>query len=418
MTERLLQYIWQFGYFNKSVLQTQIGEPLQIVFPGKLNTNQGPDFIDARIKIGDTLFAGSVELHLKTSQWGVHGHQHDANYKNVVLHVVYEDDIKQNELPVLELQPLVSKVLLERYSFLMNAGSPISCASSLAEVKSITWTSWKERLLVERLTRKSQNILKRLEESGGHWEETFWWTLARNFGMKVNGDAFEAIAKSVPVTLLAKHKHQVHQLEALLFGQAGLLQKDFEEDYPKMLKREYLFLQKKHGLKPVALPVHFLRMRPVNFPTVRLAQLAVLIQASAHLFSKILELEKASQIKNLFSLTANDYWHYHYRFDEASGFRKKKLGEDAINNLIINTVVPVVFAYGLYHNHQTYKSKAVQWLEEIGAEQNAITKSFAALNIANKTAYDSQALIELKNEYCSAKRCLHCSVGNAILKNT
>jgi hypothetical protein len=300
----------------------------------------------------------------------------------------------------------------------MNTSSFISCASSINSIKEITWVSWKERLLVERLTRKSKAVLQMLDESKGHWEEVFWWLLARNFGMKVNNDAFEAVAKTLPVTLLAKHKSQIHQLEGLLFGQAGLLSGNFEEAYPQLLQREYLFLQKKYNLTPSLLPVHFLRMRPANFPTIRLAQLAALIQNAAHLFSKVLELDSSAELKALFSVTANDYWHYHYRFDEASDYKPKRLGEDAVNNILINTVVPAVFAYGLFHKVENYQEKALHLLEEVSSEQNTITKGFAALNIANKTAYDSQALIELKNEYCSHKRCLQCSVGNAILKTS
>lgn len=418
MTEKLLQYIWQFGYFNKSNLVTTAGEPVQIISAGKINTHQGPDFSDARIRIGNTLFAGTVELHVKTTQWNQHQHQLDDNYRNVILHVVYDNDSNiENGIPVLELQPLISNVLLSRYEALMYSASFIPCSLSISTVKSITWISWKERLLIERLARKSEIVLKLFEESNHHWEETFWWMLARNFGIKVNTEAFEALAKSITVNLLAKHKTQIHQLEALLFGQAGLLNEEYKEDYPKLLKREYQFLKKKYGLQPICIPVHFLRMRPVNFPTVRLAQLAALVQASAHLFSKILETEKAAELKSLFSVTGNDYWHYHYRFDEAAAFKKKKLGDDMISNIIINTIVPVLFAYGKYHNEEKYKLKALSWLEEITAENNSITKGFVQLKIANKTAYDSQALIELKNEYCSNKRCLQCSVGNAILKS-
>jgi len=418
MSEKLLQFIWQFQYFNKTHLSTAAGEKLELIHPGKLNSNQGPDFTDARIKIGNTIFAGSVELHLKTSQWYMHGHQSDANYKNVILHVVYENDKVENHLPLLVLEPLISNILLNRYTGLMNSPSFIPCASSIAEVKELIWMSWKERLLAERLTRKSKIVEQFLEKNNYHWEETFWWMLARNFGMKVNAEAFEAMAHSLSVNLLAKHKSQIHQLEALLFGQAGLLNEDFKEDYPAMLKKEYNFLKKKYALQPVAVPVHFLRMRPTNFPSVRLAQLAMLIQNSAHLFSKILGTEKVSEIRSLFNVTANDYWHYHYRFDEISEFRKKNLGEVMINNIIINTIVPLVFAYGIYHNEVKYKDKALKWLEEVTAESNSITKGFIQLNIANKTAYDSQALIELKNEYCFHKRCLECSVGNAVLKNT
>jgi hypothetical protein len=428
MTERLLHFIWQFQYFNKSELTTSAGEPVQILFAGQYNTNQGPDFSDAKIKIGKTTWAGTVELHIKTSDWKKHNHQSDSNYNNVVLHVVWEDDggsrnsvpanttEQSSVVPVIELKDRVSKILLQRYEELMNATSFIPCEKSIHTVRDITWKSWKDRLLVERLLRKSKIVETYLQQNNYHWEETFWWLLAKNFGMKVNADAFEAIAKSVSINILAKHKSQIHQLEALLLGQAGLLEGNFTDDYPVMLQKEYKFYKNAYRLQPCSSPVFFLRMRPGNFPTIRLAQLAMLIHDSAHLFSKIKEAGSVKSVKEWFDVTANDYWHYHYQFDEISAFKKKKLGASMIDNIIINTIAPVLFAYGNYHNENKYKEKALRWLEETAAEKNAITKGFQQLKIENKTAFDSQALIELKNEYCSKKRCLECGVGNAILK--
>ncbi|MBN8676352.1 MAG: DUF2851 family protein [Chitinophagales bacterium] len=416
MTERLLQYIWQFQYYNKGELSTVAGEPLQIVFPGQFNTNQGPDFSDAKIKIGTTTWAGTVELHINTSDWKKHNHQQDNNYNNVVLHVVWEDDTKANELPVLELKSRVPKVLLQRYEELMLSSSFIPCEKMIHTVREITWKSWKERLLAERLLRKAAVVETYLQQNSYHWEATFWWLLARNFGIKVNADAFEAVARSLSITILAKHKSQIHQLEALLLGQAGLLNEDFTEDYPVMLQKEYTFYKNKYGLQPINNPVFSLRMRPGNFPAVRLAQLAMLVHHSVHLFSEIKEAVDVKNIKSRFDITANDYWHYHYRFDEHSAFREKKLGAAMVDNIIINTIAPVLFAYGNYHNEQSYKDKALQWLEETTAEKNVITKGFEKMGMENRTACDSQALIELKNNYCTPKRCLDCGVGNAILK--
>jgi len=420
MTERLLQFIWQFQYFNKSELATTSGEKVQIIFPGKYNTNQGPDFSDAKIKIGSTTWAGAIELHLKTSDWEKHNHENDKNYKNVILHVVLENDDNKTDgvVPLVELRTRISKLLLQRYEELMNSSSFIPCEKIIHTVRDITWKSWKERLLAERLMRKTNAVDNYLQQNNYHWEETFWWLLARNFGMKVNADAFEAMARSVSINILAKHKQQIHQLESLLLGQAGLLNgKKFTEDYPKLLQKEYSFLQNKYNLKPIHVPVHFLRMRPGNFPTIRLAQLAMLVHTSAHLFSKIKEENSVTEITKWFDVTANDYWHYHYRFDEASSFKKKKLGGTMIDNIIINTICPVLFAYGNYHDENKYKDKALKWMEQTTAESNSITKGFVKLNIENKNAYDSQALIELKNEYCNKKRCLECGAGNYLLKN-
>ncbi|HEY9361778.1 MAG TPA: DUF2851 family protein [Chitinophagaceae bacterium] len=419
MTERLLQFIWQFQYFNKNELLTTNGEPVQIIHPGTLNTHQGPDFLNAKVIIGNTTWAGSVELHIQSSQWRMHGHQHDKNYNNVMLHVVCEDDQPQNKIavPVIELKQRISNILLSKYAELMNNNSFIPCQNSIQLVNQLTWHGWMDRLLAERLLRKSQTVISFLQQTNNNWEEAFWWLLARNFGMPVNADAFEQMARTIPVKLLAKHKNQLHQLEALLLGQAGLLQHDFEEDYPIMLKKEYIFLQKKYKLQPIHITPLFLRMRPGNFPTIRLAQLAMLVQNSSHLFSKIKEAGGIDEIKQWLNVTANDYWHYHYRLDESSGFKKKNIGVAMINNIIINTVVPVLFAYGEFHSELHFKDKALKWLEDISAEKNTITTGFVNLGKENKNAYDSQAMIQLKNEYCNKKRCLECSVGNAIIRS-
>lgn len=427
MTERLLQFIWQFQYFNKNELAITTGEGIQIMIPGLHNSNQGPDFLNAKIKIGDTIWAGTIELHIKTSDWNKHHHQEDRNYNNVILHVVWEDDeidkvfpinktLNKSPLPVLELKDRISKILLQRYEGLLQAASFIPCEKNIAAVRDITWKSWKDRLLIGRLMRKTKLVETHLHNSNYHWEETFWWMLARNFGTKVNGDAFEAIAKSISINILAKHKNQIHQLEALLMGQAGLLNGTFTEDYPIMLQKEYHFYRSKYNLQPTSNPLFFLRMRPGNFPTIRLAQLAMLIHGANHLFSHIKEANTNEQVKQWFAVTANDYWHYHYRFEEETDFKRKKMGNDMVDNIIINTVVPVLFYYGSYHKDEKYKQKALQWLELLEAENNNITKGFEGLGIENKTAFDSQALIELKNEYCNNKRCLECGIGNAILK--
>jgi Protein of unknown function (DUF2851) len=417
MTERLLQFIWQFQYLNKSELATTAGESVYIIFPGQFNTNQGPDFSNAKIKIGDTTWAGTVELHLQTSDWERHKHQTDKNYRNVILHVVWEDDaIEVNAIPILQLKDRVSKLLLNRYEELMNSTAFIPCEKNIHLMPDIVWSAWKERLMAERLVYKAKLVENYLQQNNYHWEETFWWLLARNFGMTVNADAFEAIARSLPLTILSKHKKQIHQLEALLLGQAGLLDGEFKEDYPIMLKKEYKFLKNKYKLRPVAANVYFLRMRPGNFPTIRLAQLAMLVSESVHLLSTIKESGSVNDVKIRMDLTANDYWHYHYRFDTLSGFKHKNLGSAMIDNIIINSVVPVLFAYGNYHAEGKYKLKALEWLESTEPENNSITRGFELLGIENKNAYDSQAIIELKTHYCDVKRCLECSVGNFLLK--
>lgn len=422
MNERLLQFIWQFQYFNKNELQTEQDESLAIIQPGKYNTHQGPDFLDAKITLNNTIWAGNIEIHTKSSDWIKHNHSADKNYSNIILHVVWENDsniFDENGevLPALSLQTLVPKLLLDRFRELMLHEAFVPCDTYLPVLDEIKWFAWKERLAVERLQRKSATVLSLLAQANNHWEEVFWWLLTRNFGMKVNADPFEAVARSLPISILAKHKNQIHQLEGFLLGQAGLLAPNFDEDYPRLLQREYLFYQKKYKLQPVNLKPFFLRMRPANFPTIRLAQLAMLVNKSLHLFSKIKETESVANIRDFLNVTANDYWHYHYKFDEPGEYNPKQLGRQMTENIIINTVVPVLFAYGLLHKEEAIKDKALQWLAELSAEKNNITQKWTARNVANNNALESQALTELKNCYCNERRCLQCAVGNAILRN-
>ncbi|MBZ4191769.1 DUF2851 family protein [Niabella beijingensis] len=417
MNEQLLQYIWQFQYFNARSLTTTEGTPVQVLYVGVLNRNQGPDFEQARIRIGTTLWAGSVELHLKTSDWKKHRHHADVNYRKVVLHVVYEDDHPEPEgLPVVELKTRISRNLLNRYEGLMNTRSFIPCEKMIATVPQLTLGMWKSRLVAERLIRKGAVVENYLETNHQHWEESFWWLLAKNFGLPVNADAFEAIAKSIPLNLLGRHKQRVQQLEALLLGQAGLLDNSFEDPYPVMLQREYRFLRKKYGLQPVNLPVHFLRMRPGGFPTIRLAQLAMVIASSVHLFSKVIAEDTLENIRKWFRVEANDFWHYHYTLNEASGLRIKSIGPAMIDNIIINTIAPVLFAYGSIYGKHALKEKAIRWLEETRPEKNTITRSFEHFGLANRSAMDSQAFIELKTRYCDERKCLYCSIGNYLIK--
>ncbi|MEO7530339.1 MAG: DUF2851 family protein [Sediminibacterium sp.] len=422
MNERLLQFIWQFQYFNKQQLTTSQGEVLYVEKPGTWNHHQGPDFSEAVIRISNTKWIGNVELHLRASDWYKHQHEADNHYRNIILHVVWEEDgpvydQNGNLFPTLVLQPLIPKILLERYLLMMQTMLVVPCHSFLPAMDNLNWFAWKERLAAERLERRSAQILSLLKQSNHHWEEIFWWMLAANFGIKVNGPLFELMAKSIPVNLLAKHKSQIHQLEALLLGQANLLSGKYEDAYALLLQKEYRFLKKKYGLQPVNKLPAFLRMRPAAFPTVRLAQLAMLVYQSSHIFSMIKDVKDCKRLQDTFMVTANDYWHYHYRFDEPVVFQPKHVGKQMAENILINTVVPVLFAYGSYSKEEVYKEKAIQWLYELPPEQNQITKQWQLLGISHKSALDSQALIELTNHYCSNKRCLDCSVGNKILKN-
>lgn len=421
MQEKLLHFIWKYQYFNQAKLTTSEGENLQILKAGLSNTNQGPDFLNASIKINTVTLIGNIELHINASDWHKHRHSSDKNYTNIILHVVWNNDvplvIANNQVATLELKTRVSKLLLQRYEQLMNAQKSIACNKFLPALSEIGWIAWKERLAIERLEQKSKYVLELFEQTNHHWEETFWWMLARNFGSTVNTTYFQSIAETISINVLAKHKHQIHQLEAMLLGQANLLNENFTEHYPILLQKEYAFLQKKYQLKSLNVAPLFLRMRPANFPTIRLAQLAMLINHSSHLFSKIKAIEQIKDIQKLFSVTANDYWNNHYQLNiEVQENKPKTLGNQMIQNILINTVIPTLFAYGIYTNNESIKDKAIHWLQELPAENNSILKQWETLKIQNKNAFDSQSLIQLTKNYCKEYRCLNCFVGNQVLR--
>ena len=418
ITEKLLQFIWQFQYFNTQDLRTIGGEKVDILSPGILNVNQGPDFSDAQVRIDGTLWVGTVELHLKTSQWKVHGHSADPGYGNVILHVVldHNGDGYTDSIPILELCSRIPGILLHQYKKLMESNAFIPCGSQAGDVADIVWTSWKDRLLVERLGRRSALVLRFHEENKGDWKSAYWWLLARTFGMKINSDAFESVARSLPPKLLSRHVQQVIQLESLLLGQAQLLNQDFSDAYPRLLQREYRFLAKKYGLVPSPIPVHFLRMRPRNFPTIRLAQLAVWLQQPAGTLDALLQCRDIMELKKEWEVVANDYWNDHYLPDEPAIFQPKHLGAGMIDLLLVNCMVPMVFAYGRYHRDTALQEKALGWLEGGGAEANTVTRGFQKLGLPNNSAFDSQAYLELKSQYCDSRKCLSCPVGNAVLR--
>ena len=421
MNERLLQFIWQFQYFNKQELTTSAGETVRILKPGTWNHHQGPDFSAAIIRIGTTTWAGNVEIHILSSDWYKHQHAGDKHYGNIILHVVWEEDMpvyadNNCSIPCLVLHHLVPNYLLDRYAQIMETDRSLPCQHFLPALAPLAWTAWKERLAAERLEKKAAHVLSLYAITTGHWEEVFWQMLAANFGTQANSSLFGAVAKRLPLSLLAKHKHQPLQVAALLMGQANLLQPVFKDNYAILLQEEYRFLQKKYQLPPLAAQPAFLRMRPAGFPTVRMAQLAALVVRSSHLFTEVKEATDLNSVINFFRVTADEYWNSHYLFDEMAAHQPKQLGVSMAENILINTVVPMLFAYGLYNSDETTKNKAIQWLYQLPAEHNRITRNWQRYGIANYAALDSQALIELTNHYCTQKHCLDCAVGSKILK--
>ena len=423
MQERLLQFIWRRQYFNHRQLYTAGGEELHILFPGTLNTHQGPDFLHARIRIGETRWAGHIELHIRNSDWDRHAHQQDPLYRNVILHVVWEDDIagrdpsvaERGPIPLLVLQHRVSKLFLGWYREWMDSRSFIACERQLAGVGKEIWEGWKRQLLEERLRRQALRIEGFLGQNRLHWEEACWWLIARNFGIPVNGDAFEAIARSLPLSLLARHSGRIDQLEALLMGQAGLLETEPPDEYGRHLQGEFRHLRGKYRLQACYHPVLFLRMRPASMPTVRLAQLAGLLTRSQSWFSRVLEAQHPGELRPLLEVRTSTYWDDHYILAVASVQKLKKPGIAMVDSLLINSFVPLLYAYGRYYRDPSAREKAFRWLEGTGAEKNAQVAGWGRLGVKSKNAADTQALLELKRHYCDPKRCLDCAIGNELL---
>ncbi len=417
MNEKLLQYIWQYQLFNKQHLQTIDELPLSIIHPGYSNSNQGPDFLNGKIKIAETMWVGNIELHIYTTDWNLHKHSDDSNYNNVILHVVWDHDKDLHlPFPTIELKSLVPKLLLDKYNGLMNQHSFIPCENNISDVNQIVIAKFKERLLIERLQSKSILVEALLVSSKSNWKEVCWWMLANNMGGKVNGEAFQQIAQHTPINILLKHTHSLFQIEAILMGQGGLLIPNYTDQYPQALRKEYRFFQKKYSLIPPKVSIHFLRMRPPNFPTIRLSQLAALVKSFSILISSIVEADDLSVIKSLLNIEADKYWATHYVFDELSKYKLKRLGTQTIDSIIINTIVFLLYSYGYYNNIEHLQTKAIRWLEEISAEKNNICNAFEQLGIDNNSAFDSQALLQLKSKYCDDKRCLDCAIGISVIK--
>lgn len=424
MTEEFLHYVWKFKLFNQQQLITTTGSEVEIIKSGSYNTDSGPDFFNAQLKIDSTLWAGNVEIHIASSDWKKHSHQSDKAYDNIILHVVYEADdtikrVSGEEIPTIELKDRIDEKIYSNYQNFKSSKNWIPCQATINSTPQLIINSTIDKLILERLERKSTAIINSLQLNNNNWEQTFYQHLARNFGFKTNSEPFELLAKSIPLLALGKHKNSLLQIEALLFGQAGLLDQHFEDKYPQGLQNEYLFL--KHKLKLQAIDSHlwkFLRLRPVNFPTIRIAQFANLIINSSHLFSKIIETENITALHKLMNAGVSDYWKTHYIFDKSSRNSTKQLGEDSINNIIINTIVPFLFVYGKQKNDDNYVERALQFLEHTKGENNTIITKWDSLKMPVKNAYSTQALLQLKNEYCDSKKCLHCSIGNYLLKNS
>ena len=424
MKEDFLHYVWKFQKFDTQNLVTINKEPLQIVSEGLHNLDSGPDFFNAKIYLDGQLWAGNVEIHLKSSDWYAHNHETDSAYDNVILHVVWQHDTEifrkdGSVIPSLVLERYVMKNTLERYQKLFSKQQAwINCENDFAEVDAFIVDNWLERLYFERLEQKQDLILSELKNSKNHWEALLFKMLCRNFGLNVNAESFFSMASSVDFSVVKKCSQEQFDLESLLFGQAGLLNKTMEDWYFKSLFKNYEYLQRKFSLKNAGvIAPKFFRLRPPNFPTLRLSQLATLYTEKQNLFSEIISTNKITDFYEIFKIGTSTYWDTHYNFGLSNVRRKKRLTKKFIDLLVINTVIPLKFCYAAQQGKDITED-ILGLASQLTSEQNTIVKKFNSLRQLASNAYQSQALLQLKKEYCDKNNCLQCAVGNAIIGAT
>ncbi len=422
MKEDFLHYLWKFKKFDTSNLQTTHQQSVTILNAGHYLQLAGPDFFNAHISIDSQKWAGNVEIHLQSSDWYLHHHERDQAYENVILHVVWEHDTaifrKDNtEIPTLVLKEYVAQETVDNYESLLFPKTWIYCERQLTAVDEFVLRNWQERLFFERLERKSNPIEVLLLQTQNDWETVLFCLLAKNFGLNTNGAVFYKAAVSIPLALLRKESIEIENIEALLFGKLGILNIEKEDTYFSNLKSRFDYLTVKYRLQnPQLEPVQFFKHRPDNFPTIRLSQLANLYGKEPQLFSKIIQADSVKKIYDLFQVSASVYWETHYQFDAASPKKKKPLSKAFIDLIIINTILPIQFAYAKSQGKEGAEN-LIQLLEEIQPENNAVIQKFEGFGIQSTTAFQTQSLLQLKNEYCNHSRCLSCAIGIELLKN-
>ncbi|WP_456378051.1 DUF2851 family protein [Lutibacter sp.] len=422
MKENLLHFIWKLKLFTCKNLQTTKGETIEIISVGTENLNTGPDFLNAKIRINNQLWAGNVEIHIQSSDWYVHNHEIDENYDAVILHVVWEHTIEvfrttNKAITTLELKNYINANLLVRHKELFSKKKKwINCEKAISSTDLFVLKHWFERLYFERLENKSLQIQQILDKTTNNWEATLFILLAKNFGLKINSDAFLNFATSFDFSLVRKISSNALQLEALFFGQAALLSNNLESEYFKELKKEYKYLKLKFKLTPISNgQVQFFRLRPNNFPTIRLSQFAMLYHNYQNLFSKIIETNTISSFYELFAVSTSTFWETHYTFEKESKKSVKKLTKSFINLLLINTIIPLKFMY-LKNLGKSDFSAVINIIEQIKPEKNTIISKFGNYKIVSSNAFETQALLQLKNEYCNNQSCLQCEIGKELLK--
>ena len=428
--EQLLHYVFKHKMFPLRELQTIDGKSVEVIDPGLHNRNAGPDFFNAKVRIGNTMWVGNVEIHDKSSDWYLHGHDKDSNYDNVVLHVagVIDTDVKTSRgeyLPQMQLD--VPQQVKEHYDELLSTDSYPPCYKVIPSLTTLMVHAWMAALQTERLEHKTEAIRHRAELCGDSWEDVYFMTLARNYGFGINGEVFEQWARNIPLQAIAHHRDDLFQIEAIFMGQAGLLELEAVPDYYQQtalnegyfakLRNEYLYLAHKFSMKPMDYKFwRFLRLRPQNFPHIRISQLANLYYQRKAGLSQLMECETIEQLKTILSSHVTPYWETHYTFGSTSNKNEKHLSYGSINLLMINTAIPMLFAIGRHRGKEVLCDRAFDFLEQLKAENNHIIRMWQQVGLEVKTAGDSQALIQLKKEYCDKKDCLRCRFGYEYLK--
>lgn len=424
MKEEFLHYLWKYSLYDQDRLFDNEKNKIIILDPGEYNRDSGPDFFNARISVAGTVWAGNVEIHIKSSHFDNHGHQNDPAFNNVILHVVADNDkrvFNTRGEEVLTSEISFDQSLYEKYFYLVNNPYIIACQDDIRKLDNIPVRHWLNSLVIERFQTKSESILKIFSETGNDWDETFYRVLSRYFGFRVNTEPFEMLAATLPFRIIRKHTDNIFQIEALLFGAAGLLEtglfkEALSDEYYRNLIKEYTILSAKYSLQPLhGWLWKFSRLRPSNFPTVRLSQLAAMLSVAGGLFSKVLEAADIKQIKTLFEVSASRYWDDHFVFGKKSRHSIKNTGSQAADILLINAVIPLIFVYGQSRDCHDICEKALLFLEKINPEDNIIISEWKTAGIEAESAFYSQALIQLRNEYCKKRKCLDCRIGNKII---
>ena len=420
--EQLLHYVWKHKIFPLKELKTTTGQQVEVIDTGLANTDAGPDFFNANLKLDGVLWIGNIEIHERSSDWFKHGHHADTGYNSVILHIASEIDTeisRSNGERIPQIQLICPEAVRTNYKELLETDSYPPCYRIIPSLPPFTAHSWMTALQMERFEQKATLLNERLKRCQGNWEDAFFITLARNFGFGLNGDAFETWAHRLPFRAVDKHRNDLFQIEAIFFGQAGILEDSDGDGYYLRLKKEYTYLQHKFGLIPMDASLwRFLRLRPANFPHIRIAQLACLYHRAYGLLSRIMETETLQGVRDILKGGTSEYWLTHYTFGGSSPSRPKTLSNTSLDLLIINTVVTFLYAYGLHKGNRVLCARAGSFLEELKAENNYITRMWEQCGMKASNAADSQALIQLKKEYCDKKKCLYCRIGYEYLKRS